>query len=236
MARVREALDASVKKNKARKHEDLSNAQTVGVTATVKALEQIILHGRKEVEGSAPWMPHRPERPAKRGVSKPFRLATDYVPAGDQPTAIAELVEGINNGETDQVLLGVTGSGKTFTAAQVIAQTQRPALILAPNKTLAAQLYSEFKGFFPDNAVEYFVSYYDYYQPEAYVPRTDTYIEKESTINEQIDRMRHSATRAILERDDVIIVASVSCIYGIGSVEDYTAMTIDVQKGEKIDQ
>jgi excinuclease ABC subunit B len=235
-AKLREALDASVKKNKARKNESLENAQTVGVTATVKALEQIILHGRKEVEGSAPWVPHRPERPAKSGASKPFRLATDYVPAGDQPTAIAELVEGINNGETDQVLLGVTGSGKTFTAAQVIAQTQRPALILAPNKTLAAQLYSEFKGFFPDNAVEYFVSYYDYYQPEAYVPRTDTYIEKESTINEQIDRMRHSATRAILERDDVIIVASVSCIYGIGSVEYYTAMTIDVQKGQQIDQ
>ena len=236
MAKVREALDASVKKNKARKNEDVSNATTVGVTATVKALEQIILHGRKEVEGSAPWVPHRPERPLKSGASNPFRLATDYVPAGDQPTAIAELVEGVENGETDQVLLGVTGSGKTFTAAQVIARTQRPALILAPNKTLAAQLYSEFKGFFPDNAVEYFVSYYDYYQPEAYVPRTDTYIEKESTINEQIDRMRHSATRAILERDDVIIVASVSCIYGIGSVEDYTAMTIDVQKGEKIDQ
>lgn len=236
MAKVREALDASVKKQKAKKGEDVSGATTVGVTATVKALEQIILHGRKEVEGSAPWMPHRPERPVKRGASKPFRLATDYVPAGDQPTAIAELVEGVENGETDQVLLGVTGSGKTFTAAQVIARTQRPALILAPNKTLAAQLYSEFKGFFPDNAVEYFVSYYDYYQPEAYVPRTDTYIEKESTINEQIDRMRHSATRAILERDDVIIVASVSCIYGIGSVEDYTAMTIDVQKGEKIDQ
>ncbi len=236
MAKMREALDASVKKNKAKKGEDVSGATTVGVTATVKALEQIILHGRKEVEGSAPWMPHRPERPAKRGASKPFRLDTTYTPAGDQPTAIAELIEGVENGETDQVLLGVTGSGKTFTAAQVIARTQRPALILAPNKTLAAQLYSEFKGFFPDNAVEYFVSYYDYYQPEAYVPRTDTYIEKESTINEQIDRMRHSATRAILERDDVIIVASVSCIYGIGSVEDYTAMTIDVQKGEKIDQ
>ncbi|MCS6762651.1 MAG: excinuclease ABC subunit UvrB [Candidatus Devosia symbiotica] len=163
-------------------------------------------------------------------------MVTPYVPAGDQPTAIAELVEGINNGETDQVLLGVTGSGKTFTAARVIAATNRPALILAPNKILAAQLYGEFKSFFPDNAVEYFVSYYDYYQPEAYVPRTDTYIEKESTINEQIDRMRHSATRAILERNDVIIVASVSCIYGIGSVEDYIAMTIDVQKGQKIDQ
>ena len=236
-ARLREALDASVKKNKARNNEDVSNATTVGVTATVKALEQIILHGRKEVEGSSPWVPHKAHnRLEKRAPSRPFRMMTDKTPAGDQPTAIAELVEGINNGETDQVLLGVTGSGKTFTAAQVIAATNRPALILAPNKTLAAQLYGEFKSFFPDNAVEYFVSYYDYYQPEAYVPRTDTYIEKESTINEQIDRMRHSATRAILERDDVIIVASVSCIYGIGSVEDYTAMTIDVQKGQKIDQ
>ena len=208
----------------------------VGVTATVKALEQIILHGRKEVEGSSPWMPHQGKSNIQRSNGKPFRMVTPYTPAGDQPTAIAELVEGVNNGETDQVLLGVTGSGKTFTAAQVIAATNRPALILAPNKTLAAQLYGEFKSFFPDNAVEYFVSYYDYYQPEAYVPRTDTYIEKESTINEQIDRMRHSATRAILERNDVIIVASVSCIYGIGSVEDYTAMTIDVQKGQKIDQ
>lgn len=236
MGKLRDALDASVKKNKARNNEDVSNAQTVGVTATVKALEQIILHGRKEVEGSSPWVPHKAQSNLKRQSGNPFRMVTNYKPAGDQPTAIAELVEGINNGESDQVLLGVTGSGKTFTAAQVIAQTNRPALILAPNKTLAAQLYGEFKSFFPDNAVEYFVSYYDYYQPEAYVPRTDTYIEKESTINEQIDRMRHSATRAILERNDVIIVASVSCIYGIGSVEDYTAMTIDVQKGEKIDQ
>jgi len=135
---------------------------------------------------------------------------------GDQPTAIAELVEGVKRHDRMQVLLGVTGSGKTFTMAQVIEATQRPALILAPNKTLAAQLYGEFKSFFPDNAVEYFVSYYDYYQPEAYVPRTDTYIEKESSINDQIDRMRHSTTRSLLERDDVIIVASVSCIYGIG--------------------
>ena len=208
----------------------------VGISATVKALEDIIMHGRKEVEGNAEWKPHRPIRPAKTEGGIPFRLQTAYEPAGDQPTAIADLVEGIENGETDQVLLGVTGSGKTYTAAQVIARTQRPALILAPNKTLAAQLYGEFKSFFPDNAVEYFVSYYDYYQPEAYVPRTDTYIEKESTINEQIDRMRHSATRALLERDDVIIVASVSCIYGIGSVEDYTAMTIDLRKGQTIDQ
>ena len=232
---ARSPRHASVKKNKAKKGESLENATTVGITATVKALEQIILHGRKEVEGSSPWMPHRPERPVREG-SPPFRMVTDYTPAGDQPTAIAELIEGVNNGETDQVLLGVTGSGKTFTAAQVIAQTNRPALILAPNKTLAAQLYGEFKSFFPDNAVEYFVSYYDYYQPEAYVPRTDTYIEKESTINEQIDRMRHSATRSILERNDVIIVSSVSCIYGIGSVEDYTAMTVDLGKGQKIDQ
>jgi len=207
-----------------------------GVSATVAALEKIIAEGRKEVEGNQAWRPHRPAPLKKDRGGIPFKLVTDYTPAGDQPTAIAELVEGVDNGETDQVLLGVTGSGKTFTAAQVIAATQRPALILAPNKTLAAQLYGEFKNFFPENAVEYFVSYYDYYQPEAYVPRTDTYIEKESTINEQIDRMRHSATRAILERDDVIIVASVSCIYGIGSVEDYTSMTIWLEKGQKIDQ
>ncbi|TIU85152.1 MAG: DEAD/DEAH box helicase, partial [Mesorhizobium sp.] len=143
-------------------------------------------------------------------------MVSDFEPAGDQPTAIKDLVEGVNDNDRTQVLLGVTGSGKTFTMAKVIEETQRPALILAPNKTLAAQLYSEFKKFFPENAVEYFVSYYDYYQPEAYVPRTDTFIEKESSINEQIDRMRHSATRSLLERDDVIIVASVSCIYGIG--------------------
>jgi len=145
-------------------------------------------------------------------------------------------VNGVKQHERDQVLLGVTGSGKTFTMAKIIEETQRPALILAPNKTLAAQLYGEFKAFFPDNAVEYFVSYYDYYQPEAYVPRSDTFIEKESSINEQIDRMRHSATRALLERDDVIIVASVSCIYGIGSVETYTAMSFTVSLGERIEQ
>ena len=154
-----------------------------------------------------------------------FDLHSDFEPAGDQPTAITELIAGITKGERDQVLLGVTGSGKTFTAAHVIRATKRPTLILAPNKTLAAQLYGEMKALFPNNAVEYFVSYYDYYQPEAYVPRSDTYIEKESSINEQIDRMRHSATRALLERDDVIIVASVSCIYGIGSVETYSTMT-----------
>ncbi|MEM6481788.1 MAG: excinuclease ABC subunit UvrB [Pseudomonadota bacterium] len=165
-----------------------------------------------------------------------FEMVTDFAPAGDQPTAIVELSEGIGSGERDQVLLGATGTGKTYTMAKVIEETQRPAIILAPNKTLAAQLYGEFKGFFPNNAVEYFVSYYDYYQPEAYVPRSDTYIEKESQINEQIDRMRHSATRALLERDDVIIVASVSCIYGIGSVETYGAMTQDLMVGSDYDQ
>ena len=167
---------------------------------------------------------------------KQFVMHTDFAPAGDQPTAIKELAGGVNDGERDQVLLGATGTGKTFTMAKVIEETQRPAIILAPNKTLAAQLYGEFKGFFPENSVEYFVSYYDYYQPEAYVARSDTYIEKESQINEQIDRMRHSATRALLERDDVIIVASVSCIYGIGSVETYGAMTQDLKVGSEYDQ
>jgi len=182
------------------------------------------------------WKPHRPARPAKSEGGGKFKLVSDYQPAGDQLTAIPELVAGVNQREHDQVLLGVTGSGKTFTMAKVIEETQRPALILAPNKTLAAQLYSEFKSFFPENAVEFFVSYYDYYQPEAYVPRTDTYIEKDSSINEQIDRMRHSATRAILERDDVIVVASVSCIYGIGSVETYTAMTFTLEPGQQLDE
>ena len=167
---------------------------------------------------------------------KSFVMATEFDPAGDQPTAIAELSNAILGGERNQVLLGATGTGKTFTMAKVIEKTQKPAIILAPNKTLAAQLYGEFKGFFPENAVEYFVSYYDYYQPEAYVPRSDTYIEKESQINEQIDRMRHSATRALLERDDVIIVASVSCIYGIGSVETYGAMTQELTAGEVYNQ
>ena len=182
------------------------------------------------------FVPYRPPRPEKSMGGIRLRVVSPYEPKGDQPTAIAELVEGINKRERDQVLLGVTGSGKTYTMAKVIEATNRPALILAPNKTLAAQLYSEFKNFFPDNAVEYFVSYYDYYQPEAYVPRTDTFIEKESSINEQIDRMRHSATRALLERDDVVVVASVSCIYGIGDVETYSAMTFSVKKGERISQ
>jgi len=181
------------------------------------------------------WQPHRPERPEKSEGGRRFRLVSEFEPKGDQPKAIEELVDGLNSIERDQVLLGVTGSGKTFTMAKIIEQTQRPAMIMAPNKTLAAQLYAEFKSFFPDNAVEYFVSYYDYYQPEAYVPRTDTFIEKDSSVNEQIDRMRHAATRAILERDDVIIVASVSCIYGIGSVETYTAMTVDLAKGQEMD-
>ena len=168
--------------------------------------------------------------------SKNFKIVSDFQPAGDQPQAISELTKGIQEGLTDQVLLGVTGSGKTFTMAHIIQNLQRPTLIMAHNKTLAAQLYNEFKNFFPNNAVEYFVSYYDYYQPEAYVPRTDTFIEKESTINEQIDRMRHSATRALFERRDTIIVASVSCIYGIGSKEDYQAMTFDIKKGEDFDR
>jgi excinuclease ABC subunit B len=196
---------------------------------------QPMLAAHPLVSGNQPmFMPHRPERPEKSEGGQRFNIVSAYTPKGDQPTAIAELIAGANEQERSQVLLGVTGSGKTFTMAKVIEGTQRPALILAPNKTLAAQLYGEFKNFFPGNAVEYFVSYYDYYQPEAYVPRTDTYIEKESSINEQIDRMRHAATRSLLERDDVIIVASVSCIYGIGSVETYTAMTFTVQVGERL--
>ncbi|HKX93050.1 MAG TPA: DEAD/DEAH box helicase family protein, partial [Sphingomicrobium sp.] len=182
------------------------------------------------------FVPHKPARPEKAEGGQRFRIVSDYEPAGDQPQAIKELVEGAEAGEKSQVLLGVTGSGKTFTMAKVIETLQRPALVIAPNKILAAQLYGEFKSFFPDNAVEYFVSYYDYYQPEAYVPRTDTYIEKESSVNEAIDRMRHSATRSLLERDDVIIVASVSCLYGIGSVETYSAMTFSLKKGASEDQ
>jgi excinuclease ABC subunit B len=182
------------------------------------------------------FVPHRPQRPEKAEGGRKFVLASSYDPAGDQPTAIRELSEGIDQGEKDQVLLGVTGSGKTFTMAKMIEKLQRPALILAPNKILAAQLYGEFKSYFPDNAVEFFVSYYDYYQPEAYVPRSDTYIEKESSVNEAIDRMRHSATRSLLERDDVIIVASVSCLYGIGSVETYSAMIFSMKKGAHADQ
>jgi excinuclease ABC subunit B len=182
------------------------------------------------------FVPHRPPRPDKSEAGVALQIQSELEPKGDQPSAIAELVAQVNAHERDQVLLGVTGSGKTFTVAKVIEATQRPALVLAPNKTLAAQLYGEFKSFFPDNAVEYFVSYYDYYQPEAYIPRTDTYIEKDSSVNEQIDRMRHAATRALIERDDVIIVASVSCIYGIGSVETYTAMTFSLKRGNRVEQ
>ena len=186
--------------------------------------------GRNESE----VVTYQPDQMEKSEGGVRFDLTSPFEPKGDQPTAIKELVKGIAADEKTQVLLGVTGSGKTYTMAQVIERTQRPALILAPNKTLAAQLYGEFKTFFPNNAVEYFVSYYDYYQPEAYVPRTDTFIEKESSVNEQIDRMRHSATRSVLERDDVIIVSSVSCIYGIGSVETYTEMTLSLEAGQEI--
>ncbi|HEY7811214.1 MAG TPA: excinuclease ABC subunit UvrB [Allosphingosinicella sp.] len=192
--------------------------------------------GLAEPETGADFVPHRPQRPEKAEGGRPFKLVSEYSPSGDQPTAIAELTKSAREGEQTQVLLGVTGSGKTFTMAKVIEELQRPALVLAPNKILAAQLYGEFKSFFPDNAVEFFVSYYDYYQPEAYVPRSDTYIEKESSVNEGIDRMRHSATRSLLERDDVIIVASVSCLYGIGSVETYSAMVFSLKKGDTVDQ
>ncbi|MGF1640524.1 MAG: excinuclease ABC subunit UvrB [Rhodospirillales bacterium] len=180
-----------------------------------------------------PFVPAK--RPPIEGGRR-FELVADYRPAGDQPQAIAALTGGLADGARDQVLLGVTGSGKTFTAAKVIEAVGRPTLVLAPNKTLAAQLYGEMKAFFPENAVEYFVSYYDYYQPEAYVPRTDTYIEKDASINEQIDRMRHAATRALLERNDVIIVASVSCIYGIGAVETYAQMVLGLNTGRQADR
>ncbi len=222
-----------------KRHRPSPQPVTLGVTASMQALEQLLREGRPEFAasgGTAVWTPHRPPRPEKSEGGQTFVIKSEFEPKGDQPHAIDELVEGVKRHDRNQVLLGVTGSGKTFTMAKVIERTQRPALILAPNKTLAAQLYGEFKSFFPDNAVEYFVSYYDYYQPEAYIPRTDTYIEKDSSINEQIDRMRHAATRALLERDDVIIVASVSCIYGIGSVETYSAMTFSLKRGERINQ
>jgi excinuclease ABC subunit B len=223
-----------------KRHRPSLQPVTLGVTASMQALEKLLREGRDEFRQAdgAPrvWAPHRPPRPEKSEGGVPLVFKSELEPKGDQPQAIADLVEGAKRHDRTQVLLGVTGSGKTFTMAKVIEVTQRPALVLAPNKTLAAQLYGEFKSFFPDNAVEYFVSYYDYYQPEAYIPRTDTYIEKDSSINEQIDRMRHSATRALLERDDVIIVASVSCIYGIGSVETYSAMTFTLKQRERIDQ
>jgi len=207
-----------------------------GSAASQQSLDRLLREGRDEFRAQPLWTPHRPPRPDKSEGGRKLVIKSDFDPKGDQPQAIKELVEGVRRNDRTQVLLGVTGSGKTFTMAKVIEETQRPALILAPNKTLAAQLYGEFRSFFPDNAVEYFVSYYDYYQPEAYIPRTDTYIEKDSSINEQIDRMRHSATRALLERDDVVIVASVSCIYGIGSVETYSAMTFTIKRGERLNQ
>jgi len=185
---------------------------------------------------AAPPVLFKPKKQAAKPAGKPLRVTSEYEPAGDQPNAIRDLTAGLIGGDRDQVLLGVTGSGKTFSIAKVIEAINRPTLVLAPNKTLAAQLYAEMKGFFPDNAVEYFVSYYDYYQPEAYVPRTDTYIEKDSQINETIDRMRHSATQALLERNDVVIVASVSCIYGIGSVETYGRMVVKLEAGGRIDR
>jgi len=206
-----------------------------GSAASQQSLERLLREGRPEFHEHL-WTPHRPPRPDKSEGGRRLAIKSDFDPKGDQPQAIRELVEGVRRNDRSQVLLGVTGSGKTFTMAKVIEETQRPALVLAPNKTLAAQLYGEFRSFFPDNAVEYFVSYYDYYQPEAYIPRTDTYIEKDSSINEQIDRMRHAATRALLERDDVIIVASVSCIYGIGSVETYSAMTFAIRRSERLNQ
>jgi excinuclease ABC subunit B len=218
-----------------KRHRPMPQPITLGVGASMQALESLLREGRPEFREPL-WTPHRPPRPEKSEGGKRLVIQSAFDPKGDQPQAIKDLVEGVSRHDRTQVLLGVTGSGKTFTMAQVIERTQRPALILAPNKTLAAQLYGEFKSFFPDNAVEYFVSYYDYYQPEAYIPRTDTYIEKDSSINEQIDRMRHSATRALLERDDVVIVASVSCIYGIGSVETYSAMTFSIKRGEKLNQ
>jgi excinuclease ABC subunit B len=219
-----------------KRHRPSLQPVTLGVGASMQALERLLREGRPEFANDKAWTPHRPPRPEKSEGGVKLVLKSDLRPKGDQPQAIKDLVEGAKRHDRTQVLLGVTGSGKTFTMAEVIEATQRPALILAPNKTLAAQLYGEFKSFFPDNAVEYFVSYYDYYQPEAYIPRTDTYIEKDSSINEQIDRMRHSATRALLERDDVIIVASVSCIYGIGSVETYSAMTFTIKQKDRINQ
>ena len=185
---------------------------------------------------AAPPVTFVPKKQAAKAGGKPLRVVSPYEPSGDQPTALRDLVAGLQGGERDQVLLGVTGSGKTFTMAKAIEAVNRPTLVLAPNKTLAAQLYGEMKNFFPDNAVEYFVSYYDYYQPEAYVPRTDTYIEKDSQINEAIDRMRHGATQSLLERNDVVIVASVSCIYGIGSVETYGRMVVKLEAGGRIDR
>ncbi len=189
-----------------------------------------------EPDSGEAFVPHRPTRPDKAEGGLKFVLKSDYSPAGDQPTAIREMTEAALAGDKDQVLLGVTGSGKTFTMAKVIEETQRPALILAPNKTLAAQLYGEFKEFFPHNAVRYFVSYYDYYQPEAYIPQRDIYIEKDASINEEIERLRLAATSALVSREDVIVIASVSCIYGLGSPDDYRKMMVRLQVGDTVDR
>ncbi len=236
--RARPDPAAGKKLQEARAAEAIEQEKRMAAGATTRPREglEFLRPQLEDLPTPEVFVPYKPERPEKTESGVSLKSVSEFEPKGDQPTAIRELVDGINTAERDQVLLGVTGSGKTFTMAKVIEETQRPALILAPNKTLAAQLYGEFKQFFPDNSVEYFVSYYDYYQPEAYVPRTDTYIEKESSINEQIDRMRHSATRALLERDDVIVVASVSCIYGIGDVETYSAMTFQLKLGERIAQ
>ncbi|MEG8099148.1 excinuclease ABC subunit UvrB [Candidatus Liberibacter brunswickensis] len=207
------------------------------MTLSVKELARLIQSDDPLIKNGKIWKPNRffsVNNNSKNII--PFQMQTNYHPSGDQPYAISQIVKGIDSGKKIQLLLGVTGSGKTFTMAKVIDKMQRPAIVMAPNKILAAQLYSEFKNFFPNNAVEYFVSYYDYYQPEAYVPRTNTYIEKESSINEQIDRMRHSATRSLLERNDCIVVSSVSCIYGIGSVESYSEMIIKIKIGDQIEQ
>ena len=213
-----------------KRHRPSLQPVTLGVTASMHALERLLREGRPEFREN-PWTPHRPPRPDKSEGGYKLVIKSDFEPKGDQPQAIDELVEGVRRNDRTQVLLGVTGSGKTFTMAKVIERTQRPALILAPNKTLAAQLYGEFKNFFPDNAVEYFVSYYDYYQPEAYIPRTDTFIEKDSSRNEEIERLRLSAMSSLFSRRDVIVVASVSCIYGIGSKEDYEEMIIPIRAG-----
>src|SRR5579859_4280502 len=215
------------------RHRPAPQPLTLGGLASQHSLELLLREGRPEFRQTI-WTPHRPPRPDKSEGGRRFVIKSDFEPKGDQPQAIAELVERVRRNDRNQVLLGVTGSGKTFTMAKVIEQTQRPALILAPNKTLAAQLYGEFKSFFPDNAVEYFVSYYDYYQPEAYIPQTDTYIEKDSAINEQIEKLRLSATSSLLSRRDVIVVASVSCIYGLGSPEDYFEMMAIVTVGNEM--
>src|SRR5262249_38914308 len=201
--------------------------------ASQQALDRLLREGRPEFT-TQPWVPHRPPRPDKSEGGQRFVLKSDFEPQGDQPQAIEELVEGVRRHDRTQVLLGVTGSGKTFTMAKVIERTGRPALIIAHNKTLAAQLYQEFKNFFPSNSVEYFVSYYDYYQPEAYIPAGDIYIEKEATINDELDKLRLSATRSLFERRDCIIVASVSAIYGLGSPEAYYGMLLFLERGQKV--